>query len=385
VTGCYTCAMLTPPLLNRRRVLQFLLAVPMLTGSRLAAATLKPWTFPDTYPTDYADIIAAARREGQLSVLSSTDRLSANPLLKAFEAAYPGIRTSYKDLNTREVDRQFRSEASAGAVTDLVWSSAMDTQIQLVKGNFALPYQSPEARNLPSWAEWQGAAYGLTYEPTVIAYNRNLVKADEVPQNHADFTRLLASNAERFRGKVLTYDIEKSAAGFLLAAQDALANSAYPQLLQALSATGVRFVATGNEMLESVANGSAAFAYNMFGSYAEIYARRFPASVGYVIPLDYSLVLSRVMFIARSAPHPNAARLFLDFALSSRGQTVMATDSGLGSVRADIDGDFTLRRLRQNPRLQLRPIGVSASLLATLDPARREVFVAQWRKDIGKN
>ncbi len=63
-------------------------------------------------------------------------------------------------------------------------------------------------------------AYGTTYEPVVFIYNKRLIPQNEVPDSHTALAKLIASQADKFKGKVTTYDIEKSGLGFMLAVQD---------------------------------------------------------------------------------------------------------------------------------------------------------------------
>ena len=88
---------------------------------------------PQGYPADYAKIVEAAKKEGKVVVYSTTDAVAANPLIKDFQALYPGIQVEYSDLNSTELYNRFIAEAAAGTGTgDVLWSSAMDLQIKLV-------------------------------------------------------------------------------------------------------------------------------------------------------------------------------------------------------------------------------------------------------------
>ena len=55
--------------------------------------------------------------------------------------------------------------------------------------------------------------------------------------------------------------------------------------------------------------------YNVLGSYALVRSKKDP-NLGVALPKDYTLVLSRVMFIGKSAKNPNAAKLWVDYILS---------------------------------------------------------------------
>src|SRR5207302_459409 len=64
-------------------------------------------------------------------------------------------------------------------------------------------------------------AYGTTFEPVGIVYNKRLLAAGDVPHTRAEFLKLIKSDPARFQGKVTTFDIEKSGSGFLFLTEDA--------------------------------------------------------------------------------------------------------------------------------------------------------------------
>jgi len=132
-------------------------------------------------------------------------------------------------------------------------------------------------------------------------------------------------------------------------------------------------------MMEAIGSGAALLGYNVIGSYAMARARMDP-SIAVVLPKDYTLVLSRVMFIVKGAPHPNAAKLWVDFLLSQRGQALLATKAGLPSVRGDVTGDYTAAKMTKALGTSLRPIGVGPGLLVYLDRVKQEEFRKQWNE-----
>src|SRR5512136_3104979 len=104
---------------------------------------------PAGYPAGYQKIIDAAKKEGKLVIYATTDTKAAEPIVKDFEALYPGIKVEYNDLNSTELYNRFIGEAAAGAGTgDITWSSSMDLQVKLVQDGHAMTYKSPEAKNL---------------------------------------------------------------------------------------------------------------------------------------------------------------------------------------------------------------------------------------------
>jgi iron(III) transport system substrate-binding protein len=354
-----------------------------LTVAMAIASAIPAWVgaqAPAGYPANYGDIVAAAKKEGKVVVYSSTDTVAANPLIKDFQALYPGISVEYNDMNTTEIYNRFISERAAGSGSaDVLWSSSMDLQVKLVNDGAALTYASPEVAHMPAWSVWKNEAYGTTYEPIAFVYNKRLVTGDEIPQTRADLLKLF--KAEKFKGKVTTYDIEKSGVGFMLITQDSAQNPAFWDFVKALGATGPRFQSSSGTMMERISSGENLLGYNIFASYAVLRAKKDPG-IGYVLPKDYTLVMSRVQFISKSAKNPNAAKLWLDYVLSKRGQTIIANQADLGSIRTDVDGEMTAAGLAKTLGASVRPIPINADLLVYLDQKKRLDFLKQWQAAI---
>ena len=325
---------------------------------------------------------AAAANEGMVRIYAATDENVVRPLIRDFEQRYPGVRVEFEDLGSHELYRRFRAEARAGGRADVVWSSAVDLQVKLVNDGYAQPHRSAHTAALPAWAVWKDEAFGTTFEPVAFVYNRKLLPAAEVPATHAELLRLLARQRARFRGQLVTYDPAASGLGFMLHSQDVQANPVvFWKLAGAFGRTGIVTLPTTGAMLDRIAAGEALFGYNLLGSYALLRAETDPA-IGVVLPRDYTLVLSRVAFIARSAPHPNAARLWLDYLLSARGQHLLARNPGFFSVRADVRGDSAAAQLREELGGAFRPIVIGAGLMTYLDQAKRREFLRQWHETL---
>lgn len=349
------------------------------------AATTLADPLPPGYPASYSNQIAAARKEGKVVVYSTTDTAAVRPLIKDFEALYPGVRVEYNDMNSTELYNRFISEAAAGGGSaDVLWSSAMDLQVKLVNDGFAASYASPEVANLPGWAHYQGLAYGTTFEPIAIVYNKRLLTAAEIPQTHADLARIVRANPKKFAGKVTTYDIEKSGVGFNYLTQDyRVAGNATWDLIRALGATGLKVQSSTGAMLERISSGENLIGYNIIGSYAFTKAKKDP-SIGYVYPKDYTLVVSRLSVISKSARSPNAARLWTDYLLSKRGQTLLANQTDLFAIRADVTGETSMAGLTRQLGNSLKPIQVGTGLLVYLDQAKRLEFLKTWKQALAK-
>ena len=338
---------------------------------------------PSGYPASYQQIIDGAKKEGKLVLYGATDSKAAQPLIKDFNTLYPGITVEYNDMNSTEVYNRFISEVAAGGGSaDALWSSAMDLQMKLASTGYAMAYRSVEAGKLPGWAVWKDMAYGTTFEPAAIVYNKRLVTEAEVPKTHADFAKLIQQ--PKFKDKVTSYDIEKSGVGFMFMTQDAVDYPQFPALQEAFGNAKLRVQSSTGTMLERISSGENLIGYNVLGSYALVRAKTDP-SLGVVLPKDYTLIMSRVHFISKTAKNVNAAKLWTDYILSQRGQTIIANDSKLFAIRADVKGETTSSELiAMVGEKNIKPIPVSTAVLDYLAPAKRMAFLKTWKDTAGK-
>jgi iron(III) transport system substrate-binding protein len=334
---------------------------------------------PQGYPADYAKVIEAAKKEGKVVIYSTTDAVAGNPLIKDFEALYPGIKVEYSDINSTELYNRFIAEAAANNGTgDVIWSSAMDLQVKLVADGQAATYASPEIKALPKWAVWKDAAYGTTYEPITFVYNKRLVPAEDVPKDHASLLKLLNAKPDFYKGKITAYDPERSGVGYLFCNEDV---KNFPQawdLFKAFGKTGAKLYTSAGAMMERVTSGEHLIAYGIFGSYALGRSKKDP-NLGIILPADYTMVTSRVAFLSKHAKNPNAGKLFLDYLVSKRGQDIIANKADLYSLRADVDGVATVKGVTQAIGDKARPVPIDATLLENLDQAKRLAFLSKWQ------
>jgi iron(III) transport system substrate-binding protein len=358
--------------------------LPLLLAWAIALVAIAQAQVPAGYPADYKAVVDGAKKEGKVVVYSTTDAKLVQPLIKDFEAAFPGIKVEYTDMNSTEVYNRFISENAANATSaDAVWSSSMDLQMKLAADGLALPYKSPEIPALPAWAHWKDTVYATTFEPIAIVYNKRLVAADEVPKTHADFIKLLNTKADKFQKKVTTYDAEKSGVGFMLVNQDAKLNPQFWDLVKAMGARGVNMQSSTGTMMERISSGENLIGYNILGSYALTRAKKDP-SIGIAFTTDYNLVLSRLAFVAKNAKNPNAGKVWVDYLLSKRGQTITAEQAELYSIRTDITGKDSGVAFAKELGSAVKPIAVSTDLLTGLDQTKRLEFLKQWQTTLGR-
>lgn len=319
-----------------------------------------------------------ARGAERLIIEAALDRQIVEPVLAAFAAENPQIDLDYRDRSTLEVDRRARDPESP---PDVVISSAMPWQLALSNDGMAQPLDAPEANQWPAWAKWRNEVFGFTFEPVVMAYRLELASHMPPPETHRDLLDLLTHYRQWLDGRVVSYSPRESGVGYTLFQQDARYTPRAWDLIAAMGAANVDFEATTQRMLEGLSDGRYWLGYNLLGSYAMVWAQSHPDIIVQV-PNDYSLVMMRMAFVHRDAPHPAAAKRFVSFLLSQRGQHILAGQTPLFSVRDDVVGPYTAQRLRDQVGDHLYPIPINATLLAFVDPLRRQAFLRRWDREL---
>jgi len=310
-------------------------------------------------------------------IYGAVDLQFIQPLLDDFAAVHPDIKVDYRDLQTTDLYQRFLNEIGPDSKADVVSSSAMDLQMKLVNDGHAVAYRSAETLALPTWARWRDEAFGISFEPVCFAYNRQLLVPELVPKTHAELARLLREQPGVFHGRLETYDPHRSGLGYLLHSQDLEANPVvFWTLIQEMARVGLHTEPTTKQMLDRIESGKSVLGYNVLCSYAHAQAAGL-SQLGVVKPRDYTLVMSRIAFISRYAPHPEEAKMWIDYLISKRGQAIF-NRIGLHSVRADIDDVASAESLRKELGKAFRPIVLNTGLLTYIDKSKRALFLRHW-------
>jgi iron(III) transport system substrate-binding protein len=315
----------------------------------------------------------------ELVIYSTLDSQHASPMIEAFQAMNPHVAIRYEDMLASDIAARVIAETDAGQATaDFLFSSAQDLQLKLANDGYGQMVAVPEAQDWPALAKWQDTAFALTYEPAVLVYHKPSFPGGP-PQSRLELLSWLADNPASLTGRIGTYDIERSAVGYLFLARDAEHFPDIWSLLRAMGRAGLQTFPTSQDIIDRVADGRLVLGYNILGSYAAEQALLAP-DLGVVLLRDYTVVASRVAMVPRAADSPELGRAFLDFLMSAAGQTLLSDKLRLPSVSigpsAD-DGGLAMRAAFGN---QLRPIPVSPGVLVYLDQAKRQRLLRLWRQ-----
>ncbi len=318
---------------------------------------------------------APGAETASLSIYSTLDQPLAAPLIAAFQVAHPDVTVVYEDLLAAEIAARIISETDSGGPTaDFAFSSGMDLQVKLANDGYAQPVTVPQAAAWPDWANWRDMAFALTYEPGVLVWHKPSFP-DGPPQSRLEMIAWAQTPAAQ--GRIGTYDVARSAVGYLYLARDAEHFADIWSLVAAMGRAGLQTFPTSQAIIDRVADGRLALGYNILGSYADARARTEP-DLGVLLLKDFTVVVSRVGLVPRAAARPDLGSTFLAFLMGREGQTIMADRLRLAAVSLEVSGQNTARAMEAALGDQLRPVPVSPGLLAYLDQSKRAKLIARW-------
>lgn len=319
-------------------------------------------------------------RPERLIVHGALDVAYIQPLLDDFHRRHPDIDLTYRNLDTLPLYRRFLATPDEA---DVLISSAMPWQYRLVNDGHARPLDTPASRDWPAWARWRQELFAFTFEPIVMVVRRELIERYGRPGSHAELLATLRDHRDDLRGRVVTYDPERSGAGYTYAIEESRLSPRYWDLIAALGDVDTSLVDTTGEMLEGLGDGRYWIGYNLLGSYAHRVVEDDP-DLEMVVPDDYTLVIQRLAFMPRQAPHPRNARRFLDYLIDETGQAVIASQTDLGAIHPELDGPGTADAWRAERGNALRPLTLGPGLLATLDDLKRQALLTRWRREFNR-
>ncbi len=319
----------------------------------------------------------------QMVIYSTLDSRLAAPLIWAFQANHPEVTVRYEDLLASEIAARVIAETDAGQPSaDFLFSSGMDLQLKLANDGYGQEVSVPEGHDWPTWAKWQHTAFALTFEPAVLVYHKPSFPAGP-PQSRLELLDWLATAPDTLTGRIGTYDIERSAVGYLFIARDTEHFPDIWSLLRAMGQAGLQTFPTSQDIIDRVADGRLVLGYNILGSYAAEQARLAP-DIGFVLLRDYTVVVSRVALVPRAAATPDLGRTFLAFLMSAEGQTLLSEKLRLPSVSLEVSGAGSGAAMQAALGDQLRPVPVSPGVLVYLDQAKRQRLLRLWREALAQ-
>jgi iron(III) transport system substrate-binding protein len=280
--------------------------------------------------------IEGAKKEGQVILYTNASGIA--PLIKRFEEKYPFLKVEPLRTGAPKLLNRVLAEHKAGSLkADLIETEGLTSYLMMKRGLYG-KYVSPESRAFPTGAKDPGGMWTNAHSNyKIVAYNTRLVPPAELPKSYEDLTQpkwkgkiLMGSNNYEWFGNMLNIMGEEKAMNLMrrLSAQNLMLREGNSLILQLLLA----------------GEGFVSIAANVDGV-EELKAKGAP--VDWLSPEP---TISRLHPIAltRTAPHPNAARLYIDFILSREAQEIITKEFIGISDRPDVKPVFTRDGLKLN-------------------------------------
>ncbi|MGE0226098.1 MAG: ABC transporter substrate-binding protein [Acetobacteraceae bacterium] len=291
-----------------RALLCLAAALLALTGPARAAADPK--------------LVEAAKKEGSVVWYSGMIiNQIVRPIVAAFEKTYPGIEVQYSRASGNDNALKIINEARARRpMADLVDGST--AFVALVDTGLIAEYRPAEAARYPADRK---DPQGLWTAPNVYyftaAYNTNLVKASDAPQTYDDLLD------PKWKGKMAwTYDLTVGGPpGFI---NNILTTRGQEKGMEYLKAFAkqqpVVIPAAQRVVLDKAISGEYPIALMTLSYHSTISAAQGAPIQWLKMP---PMVMSvNTVSLLKNAPHPNAAKLLIEFLLSRQGQEIMAAN-----------------------------------------------------------
>ncbi|MCV6823753.1 MULTISPECIES: ABC transporter substrate-binding protein [Halocynthiibacter] len=304
----------------------------------------------------------------ELRIISTADAPVFEPIIRAFQLAHPDVAIDYVIASSTELMKAISEEE---ADFDLAISSAMDLQTKLANDGFALDYRSEATDALPKWAKWHDQIFAFTQEPAVMVIAEGAFANRPAPRTRDDLIAMLRDNPAEFDGRIGTYDVRISGAGYLFATQDSRNTDSYWRLTEVMGRLNAQLYSGSKAMIEDVAAGRLALAYNVVGSYA---AQRLADTPGIrIVPFeDFLSVMLRTALIPKNAQNIEDAGLMIDFLVQLNQREDIEQETYLAPVSAQ----------SLNENYAARPIRLGPGLLVFLDRLKKETFLRNWENAI---
>jgi iron(III) transport system substrate-binding protein len=256
---------------------------------------------------------AGAKKEGKL--VWYTTLTAHRDIANVFEAKYPGIKVETYRTGSTDLLRRILSEAeSKRNLADLV-ETTPPTLMVMRDNKLLLPYYSPHLPLYPEESKEEAdktRVYWTTDRESLISlgYNKNLIRAADVPKNFAELAR------PENKGKIAVSG-DSTGVRFL----GAIVKVKGEEFLKQLKGLEIKMhMISGGAMHELMAAGEMPMSLSIFRNH--VLSGQPRGAPTQWVPMD--LVVSNAGGVALPAAsnHPYGALLLADFLLSPEGQKI---------------------------------------------------------------
>jgi ABC-type Fe3+ transport system substrate-binding protein len=279
------------------------------------------------------ELYAKAKPEGELHIVGGGPARLYEPWIKEFEAKFPGIKVKltggYAGGLAPAIDKQI---AAKKLDVDFVTFQAVQEFYRWKREGVLLPfrYDGYEALD-PRFRDPDGAFTPIAVFALAPAYNTKQIAPAEAPRSALDFLK------PSFRGRLITaYPHDDDATLF---AFYTIVKTHGWSFMDRYMAQQPKFIQGHLGVVRSVASGDSAATFDMMLHHTmEEKGEGKPIDVAFPTS-DPLPIWGQLGAIFRDAPHPNAARLWLQWYMGREPQGRIGT----WSARTDVPPPFGLK------------------------------------------
>lgn len=265
---------------------------------------------------------AADAVEGEVVLYTGRSEPLIQPVLDAFHAAHPDINVRMKAGGNSELANALLEERG-NPQADVFVTTEMFTAQALADQDVFAPYRPAGVADYP--AGFVGANdtwIGLTQRARIIIYNKDLVSEDELPTSIFDLTD------PRWKGQIASAGSTNGSMQAQIAVmRHLIGEPETEEWLRGLIANDVTFFRSHTDVRRAV--GAGEFKLGLANHYYYHLQLAEGSNVGVVYPDqgegEIGLITNATAVgIIQGGPHPNAARVLVDFLVSPEGQHIFA-------------------------------------------------------------
>jgi iron(III) transport system substrate-binding protein len=322
----------------------------------LATVALAPRvTLADAVPASAISpaLVAAAQKEGKVVWYTSVDLPVAEKVARAFEAKYSGIAVRVERNGSERLFQRIEQELASGIHAGDVVNTSDGAHFVIWKRAGRLqPYLPLEAaQSLPKdQVDADGTFLGWRASLSVIGYNTNLVQAQEAPKSFADLLD------PRWRGRIVKGHPGYS--GTILTATFQISRELGWGYFERLAKQNVLQVQSSTDPPKKLALGERAVMadgneYNVF----QMKESGQPLEVVYAA--EGSPMITGPSAIFKTAPNPNAARIYQHYLFAPETQQMICDVGGLRSFYPTVRENPGRKPLREIKLMSDDPVAIA--------------------------
>lgn len=289
-----------------------------------------------TFETRFADLLARAKAEGEVTWYESLLEAPGKEFAAHFQQRF-GIKVNLQFMSSGSLYERFRAESASGRhLADVYSSGDTSATLESMKAGYIAKYDTASKLDFPKgWVFDQpdASAYPTQRVHMCVAYNTQFVKPED------------ASVLRTWKGLI----DPRFADGGLGLNDPARALSAVPPyyywtrvnkdeygayFLEKLAAQKPVIYPAQTEQAARL--GAGEYMAGMMVDIVAIQQYDLGAPIAFVYPSPTPVII-QYSGVSKNAPHPNAARLFLEYLTSAEGLTLWKKFSGGSTGRPDLD------------------------------------------------